>query len=143
MSEASASLSIIFCIDRGLILRPLLETNIALSRTSWLSLILLSLIGSHDSRTSTEFFVKRTVRSFSPFPPITNADRSSLSMSSISRAQSSETLSPVSSIRVDTGIAKGSSDSLTAILSLSNSLLPRVFGSDLFLDGLCIQSGTM
>ncbi len=40
-------------------------------------------------------------------------------------------------------MAKGSSDSLTAFLSLANSLLPRVFGRDRLLDGRWIQSGTV
>ena len=38
-------------------------------------------------------------------------------------------------------MANGSSDSLTAFLSLANSLLPRVFGSERLLDGRWIQSG--
>ena len=101
-----------------------------------MSLALDFLIGSHDSTALTVADVNKTVRSFSPFPPITNADRSSKSMSSMSRLQSSETLSPVSSNIVTIGEDRGSSELLDASLRRESSDLPKVRGNDFLLEGL-------
>ena len=93
-------------------------------------------MGNHDSTALTVASVNNTVRSFSPFPPITSADLSSRSMSSISSPQSSETLSPVSRRIVTIGNARGSSDFPEASLSLDSSDLPSVRGRDFLFEGL-------
>ena len=64
----------------------------------------------HEFIALTVELVNKTVLSFSPFPPITSADKSSKSKSSISSPHNSDTLNPVSSMIVTMGEAKQSSD---------------------------------